>query len=62
MRVDGEWRPVVDREMDRALVVDRDPAPPAVETRVLNAVEAGGMVVTDVGMFLPRLAEAVPDG
>jgi len=45
VRVDGEWIPVEDPEMDCAVVVERGAGTRA-RTAVLNAVEAGDMVVT----------------
>ena len=45
VRVDGEWIPVEDPEMDCAVVVERG-AETRARTAVLNAVEAGDMVVT----------------
>ncbi|AXR77176.1 hypothetical protein AArc1_0834 [Natrarchaeobaculum sulfurireducens] len=51
VRVDGEWLPVEDVEMDCALVVDRSGETPRVHTTVLNAIEAGDLVVTgDTGI------------
>ncbi len=44
VRIDGEWVPVERPEMDCAVVVDPDE--PRAETAVLNAVEAGDLVVT----------------
>ncbi len=44
IRIDGEWVPVEYPEMDCAVVVDPDE--PRAETAVLNAVEAGDLVVT----------------
>ncbi|MFP9193963.1 TIGR00300 family protein [Natronosalvus vescus] len=48
VRVDGEWLPVENVEMDCALVVEKgnDGSAPRVVTRVLNAIEAGDRVVT----------------
>ncbi|THE63265.1 TIGR00300 family protein [Salinadaptatus halalkaliphilus] len=48
VRVDGEWLAVENAEMDCALVVDRadDDGTPRVHTTVLNAIEAGDLVVT----------------
>jgi lysine-ketoglutarate reductase/saccharopine dehydrogenase-like protein (TIGR00300 family) len=45
IRVDGEWVPVANVEMDCAVVVDTDGEPTA-RTKVLNAIEAGDLVVT----------------
>jgi len=45
VRVDGEWVPVEDPEMDCAVVVERG-AETRARTVVLNAVEAGDLVVT----------------
>jgi len=44
VRFEGEWIPVDDIEMDCAIVVDRETA--TARTKVLNAIEAGDMVVT----------------
>jgi lysine-ketoglutarate reductase/saccharopine dehydrogenase-like protein (TIGR00300 family) len=47
IRQDGEWVEVEDVEMDCAIVVDPDgPDGPRASTRVLNAIEAGDLVVT----------------
>ena len=47
VRIDGDWVPVEEAEMDCALVVEnRDNGEPRVKTRVLNAVEEGDLVVT----------------
>ncbi|QSW99811.1 TIGR00300 family protein [Haloterrigena alkaliphila] len=50
VRVDGEWIEVEDAEMDCALVVERgepeDGERPRVQTKVLNAVEEGDLIVT----------------
>ncbi|MCU4742846.1 TIGR00300 family protein [Halobacteria archaeon AArc-m2/3/4] len=46
VRVDGEWIPVEDCEMDCALVVDRSSTEVEVRTKVLNAIEEGDLVVT----------------
>ncbi|ARS91136.1 TIGR00300 family protein [Natrarchaeobaculum aegyptiacum] len=46
VRVDGEWIPVENPEMDCALVVDRDESDPVVRTKTLNAIEVGDLVVT----------------
>ena len=47
VRVDGEWVEVEDIEMDCALVVSKHGSGgPRVQTKVLNAVEAGDLVVT----------------
>ncbi|WP_293030867.1 TIGR00300 family protein [Natronococcus sp.] len=45
VRVDGEWHDVEGVEMDCALVVDREDGV-RVRTKVLNAIEAGDLVVT----------------
>ncbi|WP_254769169.1 TIGR00300 family protein [Salinilacihabitans rarus] len=51
VRVDGEWLPVEDVEMDCALVVEEDGGETRVRTRVLNAVEEGDLVVVgDTGI------------
>ena len=44
IRFEGEWIPVDDIEMDCAIVVDPETA--TARTKVLNAIEAGDMVVT----------------
>ncbi|SHG57923.1 ornithine cyclodeaminase [Halobaculum gomorrense] len=50
VRVDDEWVPVGNIEMDCAIVVDRDGEVSA-ETKVLNGIEAGDLVVTgDAGI------------
>ena len=50
VRLDGEWVPVENIEMDCAVVVEGvkpdDPREPRAFTKVLNAVEAGDLVVT----------------
>jgi lysine-ketoglutarate reductase/saccharopine dehydrogenase-like protein (TIGR00300 family) len=48
VRVDGEWVAVEDVEMDCAVVVERDGDgdPVRAYTKVLNAIEAGDLVVT----------------
>jgi lysine-ketoglutarate reductase/saccharopine dehydrogenase-like protein (TIGR00300 family) len=47
VRHEGEWLRVEDIEMDCAVVVDPDgPAGPRARTKVLNAIEAGDLVVT----------------
>jgi lysine-ketoglutarate reductase/saccharopine dehydrogenase-like protein (TIGR00300 family) len=52
VRYDGEWLPVVNNEMDCAVVLEPDAeGGPRAETRVLNAIEAGDLVVTgDTGI------------
>ncbi|WP_394739495.1 ornithine cyclodeaminase [Natronococcus roseus] len=45
VRIDGEWHDVEGVEMDCALVVDREDGV-RVRTKVLNAIEAGDLVVT----------------
>ncbi|MDG5818475.1 TIGR00300 family protein [Natronococcus sp. A-GB7] len=45
VRVDGEWHDVEGVEMDCALVVDREEGV-RVRTKVLNAIDAGDLVVT----------------
>jgi len=48
VRIEGEWIPVEDIEMDCAVVVERDGNgdPARAYTEVLNAIEAGDLVVT----------------
>ncbi|MFB6299795.1 MAG: TIGR00300 family protein [Halobacteriales archaeon] len=46
IRYDGEWIDVEDIEMDCAIVVEADGATPRAYTEVLNAIEAGDLVVT----------------
>jgi lysine-ketoglutarate reductase/saccharopine dehydrogenase-like protein (TIGR00300 family) len=46
VRVDGEWHEVRNVEMDCAIVVERDDDEITVSTRVLNAIDAGDLVVT----------------
>jgi lysine-ketoglutarate reductase/saccharopine dehydrogenase-like protein (TIGR00300 family) len=62
VRVDGEWRPVEDVEMDCAVVVDPDADPPRAAARVLNAVEAGDLVVTGEAGVRVRPPERPRDG
>ncbi|MFC7071274.1 TIGR00300 family protein [Halobaculum lipolyticum] len=52
VRIDGEWVPVADIEMDCAVVVENGgPDEVTARTKVLNAIEAGDMVVTgDAGI------------
>jgi lysine-ketoglutarate reductase/saccharopine dehydrogenase-like protein (TIGR00300 family) len=48
IRYDGEWLPVENIEMDCAVVVESDAGDgPRAYTKVLNAIEAGDLVVTD---------------
>jgi lysine-ketoglutarate reductase/saccharopine dehydrogenase-like protein (TIGR00300 family) len=47
IRIDGEWVPVENIEMDCAVIVERDDdGYPRAYTEVLNAIEEGDMVVT----------------
>jgi lysine-ketoglutarate reductase/saccharopine dehydrogenase-like protein (TIGR00300 family) len=46
VRVDNEWHEVQNVEMDCALVVKRETGGVSVSTKVLNAIEAGDLVVT----------------
>jgi lysine-ketoglutarate reductase/saccharopine dehydrogenase-like protein (TIGR00300 family) len=46
VRVDNEWHEVQNIEMDCALVVERETGGVSVSTKVLNAIEAGDLVVT----------------
>jgi lysine-ketoglutarate reductase/saccharopine dehydrogenase-like protein (TIGR00300 family) len=46
IRVDGEWLPVENIEMDCAVIVERDGDGPRAHTEVLNAIEEGDTVVT----------------
>jgi lysine-ketoglutarate reductase/saccharopine dehydrogenase-like protein (TIGR00300 family) len=46
VRVDNEWHEVQNVEMDCALVVERETGGVSVSTKVLNAIEAGDLVVT----------------
>ncbi|MES3517221.1 MAG: TIGR00300 family protein [Natronomonas sp.] len=46
VRYEGEWIDVDNIEMDCAVIVDPDGAEPTAETKVLNAVEEGDLVVT----------------
>ncbi|WP_159901833.1 ornithine cyclodeaminase [Salinirussus salinus] len=46
IRVDGEWLPVENIEMDCAVIVERDGDGPRAYTEVLNAIEEGDTVVT----------------
>ncbi|MEF8907756.1 MAG: TIGR00300 family protein [Haloarculaceae archaeon] len=46
VRVDGEWLPVEDIEMDCAVVVEHGDDGPRAYTEVLNAIEEGDTVVT----------------
>ena len=46
VRLDGEWVPVEDIEMDCVVVVERDGDGPRAYTEVLNAIEGGDTVVT----------------
>jgi lysine-ketoglutarate reductase/saccharopine dehydrogenase-like protein (TIGR00300 family) len=51
VRVDGDWVPVGNIEMDCAIVVDRDGDEVTAETKVLNGIEDGDLVVTgDAGI------------
>ncbi len=51
VRVDGDWVPVRNIEMDCAIVVDRDGDEVTAETKVLNGIEDGDLVVTgDAGI------------
>ncbi|WP_313691297.1 TIGR00300 family protein [Halorarum halobium] len=51
VRVDGEWVPVGNIEMDCAVVVEDEGEPTRARTKVLNAIEAGDHVVTgDAGI------------
>jgi lysine-ketoglutarate reductase/saccharopine dehydrogenase-like protein (TIGR00300 family) len=47
VRYQGTWLPVEGIEMDCAVVVEETPEGPRARTKVLNAIEAGDMVVTD---------------
>jgi lysine-ketoglutarate reductase/saccharopine dehydrogenase-like protein (TIGR00300 family) len=46
IRIDGEWIRVEDMEMDCAVVVERTADGTRAHTKVLNAIEAGDLVVT----------------
>ena len=46
IRVDGEWLPVENIEMDCAVIVERDGDGSRAHTGVLNAIEEGDTVVT----------------
>jgi lysine-ketoglutarate reductase/saccharopine dehydrogenase-like protein (TIGR00300 family) len=46
VRVDGEWIPVEDIEMDCAVTVEYTETGPRAATEVLNAIEEGDLVVT----------------
>ncbi|MFT4921192.1 MAG: lysine-ketoglutarate reductase/saccharopine dehydrogenase-like protein (TIGR00300 family) [Haloarculaceae archaeon] len=51
VRIDGEWIPVENIEMDCAVIVERGEDGPRAYTEVLNAIEDGDLVVTgDAGI------------
>jgi len=61
VRYDGDWLPVADVEMDCAVVVE-DGDDPRAYTKVLNAVEAGDMIVTGEGGVRVEPPERPRDG
>jgi lysine-ketoglutarate reductase/saccharopine dehydrogenase-like protein (TIGR00300 family) len=46
VRINGEWVPVENIEMDCAVVIEEDESGPRAYTEVLNAVEEGDLIVT----------------
>ena len=62
VRVDGEWVAVDDIEMDCAIVVEPDGDGTTAETRVLNAIDGGDLVVTGDAGIRVRPPERPRDG
>jgi lysine-ketoglutarate reductase/saccharopine dehydrogenase-like protein (TIGR00300 family) len=64
IRYDGDWLPVEHIEMDCAVVVEpgEDGDSPRAETRVLNAIEAGDLVVVGEGGIRVTPPERPRDG